>query len=68
MLDDAVDSGEEEVDEDKNFPLHVSMASRGSKRSKSSQVSSSYILQVIFNCSSLPQPPSKRDAALKAEV
>lgn len=58
MFDDVRDSGEDEVDEDNTFPLHVSMASRGSKRSKSGQVSSVYILLTSYSISSLSAPAS----------
>ncbi|KAF8808311.1 hypothetical protein BYT27DRAFT_7241718 [Phlegmacium glaucopus] len=37
MFDDPGNSGEEEVDDDSNFPRHVSVSSRGSNVSKSGQ-------------------------------
>jgi len=58
MFDNAGNSGEEEVDEDDTFPLHVSTASRGSKQSKSSQVSFVYILLTLYPISSLSAPAS----------
>ena len=63
MFNDVCDSGEEEVDKDDAFPLHISMASRGSKPSKSGQVSSVciYFTDVILNL--FPQHPCKCDAA-----
>lgn len=69
MFDDPRDSGEEEVDEDGDFPRHVSVRSRGSNTSKSSRVSilhTYYFIDVLLIL--LPQRPSKRDAALNAEV
>jgi hypothetical protein len=58
MFDDmAGDSGKEEVDNDDNFPAHVSTSSRGSKQSKSSQVSSNiYFTNVVLNFFSLSAP------------
>ena len=63
------DSGEEEVDEDSDFPRHVSVHSRGSNMSKSSRVSilhTYYFIDVLLIL--LPQCPSKWDATLNAEV
>jgi len=58
IFDNAGDSGEEEVDEDDTFPLHISVASRGSKQAKSSQVSFVYILLMLYPISSLSAPTS----------
>jgi len=58
MLDEAGDSGEEEVDDDDEFPPHVSMSSRGSKQSKSTQVSFPYILLMPYSFVSLSAPAS----------
>jgi len=58
MFDDAGDSGEDEVDRDNDFPPHVTMSSRGSKWSKSSQVSFVYTLLILHSFLSLSAPAS----------
>ena len=58
MFNDVHDSDKDEVDEDDTFPLHISMASQGSKWLKSGQVSSIYILLTSYSIFSLSAPTS----------
>ena len=48
MFDEAGDSGEEEIEDHDTLPQHISMTSQRSKQSKFSQVSSVYILRMIY--------------------
>ena len=59
MFDDPHDSGEEEVDDDGDFPRNVSVSSRGSNMSKSGRVSTLYILSMFYSFFSLSAPASR---------
>ena len=58
MFDNPGDSGEEEVDNNDNFPQCVSISSCSSNMSKSGQVSTVHILSMFYSFFSLSTPAS----------
>ena len=58
MFDDPGDSGEEEVDDDDDFPQCVSVSSHSSNMSKSGRVSTVHILSMFYSFFSLSAPAS----------
>ena len=58
MFDNPGDSGEEEVDDNDDFPRRVSVSSRSSNMSKSGRVSTVHILSMFYSFFSLSAPAS----------